>query len=98
MVAGGIVVSGSVDRLLVGPDRILVADFKTGRRAPAAADEIPVPPLRQMAAYVEALKVIFPGRPVEAKLLYTAVPILLDLPAALLDRYRPALEPGPSAP
>ena len=37
VVAGGVVVSGSVDRLLVGPDRILVADFKTGRRAPAVA-------------------------------------------------------------
>jgi ATP-dependent helicase/nuclease subunit A len=98
VVAGGVVVSGSVDRLLVGPDRILVADFKTGRRAPATLDEIPVPHVRQMAAYVEALKIIFPGRPVEAKLLYTALPILLDLPAALLDRYRPVLEPGRSAP
>ncbi|MGA9581013.1 MAG: PD-(D/E)XK nuclease family protein, partial [Allosphingosinicella sp.] len=98
VVAGGLVVSGSVDRLLVGPDRILVADFKTGRRAPVALDDIPVPHLRQMAAYVEALKLIFPGRPVEAKLLYTAAPILFDLPADLLDRYRPVLEPEPAAP
>ena len=97
VVAGGVVVSGSVDRLLVGPDRILVADFKTGRRAPAALEEIPVPHLRQMSAYVEALKVIFPGRPIEAKLLYTAAPILFDLPAGLLDTCRPVLEPGPAA-
>jgi ATP-dependent helicase/nuclease subunit A len=93
VVGEGVVVSGSVDRLLVGPDRILVADFKTGRRAPASTDEIPVPHLRQMAAYVEALKVVFPGRPIEAKLLYTATPILFDLPADLLDRHRPVLEP-----
>lgn len=97
VVGEGVVVSGSVDRLLVGPDLILVADFKTGRRAPAALDEIPVPHLRQMSAYVEALKIIFPGRPIEAKLLYTATPILFDLPAGLLDRYRPVLEPGPLA-
>lgn len=94
VVAGGIVVSGSVDRLLVSPDRILVADFKTGRRAPSAAEDIPVPHLRQMAAYVEALKAIFPNRPVEAKLLYTATPILIDLPQGLIDRFRPVLEPG----
>ena len=35
VVPGGAVVSGTVDRLLVAPDRILVADFKTGRGAPA---------------------------------------------------------------
>jgi ATP-dependent helicase/nuclease subunit A len=93
VVGGGVVVSGTADRLLVGPDRIVVADFKTGRRAPAAVDEIPVPHLRQMAAYVEALKVVFPGRAVEAKLLYTATPVLFDLPSDLLDRYRPVLEP-----
>ncbi|HET9640205.1 MAG TPA: double-strand break repair helicase AddA [Allosphingosinicella sp.] len=97
VVEGGIVVSGSVDRLLVGPDRILVADFKTGRRAPSAVEEIPVPHLRQMSAYVEALKIIFPGRPIAAKLLYTAAPILFDLPDALLERYRPVLEPASTA-
>ena len=97
VVGEGVVVSGSVDRLLVGPDRILVADFKTGRRAPASLDEIPLPHLRQMSAYVEALKIIFPGRPIEAKLLYTAAPALFDLPAALLDRHRPALEPEAGA-
>ncbi|MGZ8286842.1 MAG: double-strand break repair helicase AddA [Allosphingosinicella sp.] len=97
VVANGVVVSGSVDRLLVAPDRILVADFKTGRRAPETLDDIPVPHLRQMSAYVEALKIIFPGRPIRAKLLYTAAPKLFDLPEALLDRYRPVLEPAPAA-
>jgi ATP-dependent helicase/nuclease subunit A len=98
VIAGGIVVSGSVDRLLVRPDRILVADFKTGRRAPDALEDVPVPHLRQMSAYVEALKVIFPGRPIAAKLLYTAAPVLFDLPEDLLRRYRPVLEPAPAAP
>ncbi|HYW16256.1 MAG TPA: double-strand break repair helicase AddA [Allosphingosinicella sp.] len=97
VVGEGVVVSGSVDRLLVRADRILVADFKTGRRAPASLDAIPVPHLRQMAAYVEALKVIFPGRPIAAMLLYTATPILFDLPEALLDTYRPVLEPASPA-
>ncbi|HEX8240077.1 MAG TPA: double-strand break repair helicase AddA [Allosphingosinicella sp.] len=92
VVGEGVVISGSADRLLVTPERILVADFKTGRRAPASLDDIPVPHLRQMAAYVEALKVIFPGRAIHAKLLYTAEPVLFDLPEDLLDRHRPVLE------
>jgi len=90
VVAGGVVVAGTVDRLLVRDDRIVVVDFKTGRRAPAALADIPAPHLRQMAAYRAALRVIFPGRPVEAALLYTAAPLLHPLPDSLLDAYRPS--------
>jgi ATP-dependent helicase/nuclease subunit A len=78
---GGAVIAGTVDRLLVSDDRVQVVDFKTGRRAPASAAEIPVYHLRQMAAYVAALRVIFPGRTVEAGLLYTAGPTLFALTA-----------------
>jgi ATP-dependent helicase/nuclease subunit A len=89
VVGDGVVVSGTVDRLLVTPERITVVDFKTGRRAPASLAEVPPYHVRQMAAYVEALSVIFPGRSVEAALLYTAAPVLLVLPAALLAEHKP---------
>jgi ATP-dependent helicase/nuclease subunit A len=85
----GIVVAGTVDRLLVREDRVLLVDFKTGRRVPATPEQIPVPHLRQMAAYSAALRIIFPGRRVEAKLLYTAQPLLHPLPQALLDAHAP---------
>ena len=94
VIGDGLVVSGTVDRLLVGETRILFADFKTGRRVPERLEDIPSAHLRQMAAYSEALRVIFPGRKVEAKLLYTAGPILHDLPADLLERHLPALAPA----
>jgi ATP-dependent helicase/nuclease subunit A len=97
VVGEGLVVSGTVDRLLIADDRILLADFKTGRKVPATPEDIPVPHLRQMAAYSDALAVIFPGRRIEAKLLYTSGPILHDLTPALLARYRPVLETGPAA-
>jgi ATP-dependent helicase/nuclease subunit A len=90
VVAGGAVVSGIVDRLLVADDRILIADFKTGRDPPADAGAIPAAHLRQMAAYRAALRVIFPDRPVTAALLYTAAPRLIALPDALLDAHMPA--------
>jgi ATP-dependent helicase/nuclease subunit A len=85
----GQVVAGTVDRLLVTPDRILLADFKTGRSVPADAGEVPASHLRQMAAYQAALSVIFPDRPIETALVYTAGPRLVPLPAELLGRYLP---------
>jgi ATP-dependent helicase/nuclease subunit A len=74
----------------VTDERVLVADFKTGRSVPASLAEIPVPHLRQMAAYRAALAVIFPDRKVDAALLYTSGPKLHRLPADLLARYEPA--------
>jgi len=87
-VVEGLVVSGTVDRLVVGPDGVRVVDFKTGRRAPGSVEEIPPYHLRQMAAYSAALAVIFPGRRIEAALLYTAGPTLHVLPDALLAAHK----------
>ena len=85
----GVVVSGTVDRLLVDADRVRVVDFKTGRMVPATASEIPAYHLKQMAAYAAALSVIFPGRIIEAALLYTSGPSLIALPPALLAAQKP---------
>jgi len=84
VLANGVVVAGTVDRLLITPDLIRVIDFKTNRLAPATLDDVPPAHLAQMAAYVAAMEVIFPGRRVEAALLYTAGPRLIVLPDALL--------------
>jgi ATP-dependent helicase/nuclease subunit A len=65
------VIAGTVDRLLVTSEHILVVDFKTGR-APQSDDEIPEAHRLQMQAYCQALSVIFPDRRVGAALLYTA--------------------------
>ena len=76
----GRVIAGTVDRLLVTDREVAVLDFKTGR---VPADEAAVPPAHraQMQAYVEALRVIFPGRTIRAALLYTAGPQLVELAA-----------------
>ncbi|MDT8758310.1 double-strand break repair helicase AddA [Sphingomonas psychrotolerans] len=83
-VVDGLVVSGTVDRLVVGADVVRVVDFKTARRAPASLKAIPPYHLRQVTAYAAALAVIFPGKRIEAALLYTAGPRLHILPAELL--------------
>jgi ATP-dependent helicase/nuclease subunit A len=76
----GRVIAGTVDRLLVEPDRVLVIDYKTGR-VPGCAREIPTSHRLQMQAYSEALSVIFPDRRIEAALLYTAAARLFELAA-----------------
>ncbi len=74
----GRVVAGTVDRLLVEEERISVIDFKTGR-APGGDLQIPAAHRAQMAAYAEALGVIFPGRTIRLALLYTGTPQLFEL-------------------
>jgi ATP-dependent helicase/nuclease subunit A len=83
---GGLAISGRVDRLVVEPSRVLVADFKTNRPAPdtvAAADPAYV---RQMALYWALLGEVFPGRRVEAALIWTDGPKLMPIPENLLRR------------
>ena len=88
----GVVVAGTVDRMLIGENRITVVDFKTTRRPPATAAEIPVATLRQMAAYVAALQVIYPEREVRVGVLYTHAPVLFDLAPDMLGPHKNALQ------
>jgi ATP-dependent helicase/nuclease subunit A len=88
----GVVVAGTADRLLIQEGCVSVVDFKTTRRPPASLAEIPVATLRQMAAYVAALEVIYPGRRVRAGVLYTHAPVLFDLPQTALDPHKIALQ------
>jgi ATP-dependent helicase/nuclease subunit A len=91
VVGGGAVVAGIVDRLLVTADAVTVIDYKTGRHVPASAGEVAPAYLRQMAAYRDALGVIFPGRRIAAALLYTAGPRLIGLDDAVLAPHKPGL-------
>ncbi|WP_260581056.1 PD-(D/E)XK nuclease family protein [Sphingopyxis sp. PET50] len=90
-VVDGAVVAGIVDRLLVTDDAVAVIDYKTGRHVPGRAEDVAPAYLRQMAAYRDALAVIFPGRQVTAALLYTAGPKLIVLDDATLAPHKPGL-------
>ncbi len=82
----GVAVSGRVDRLLVEDRRVLVADFKTNRPAPATIEAADPAYVRQMAVYWALLGEIFPGRTVEAALIWTDGPKLMPIPEILLSR------------
>jgi ATP-dependent helicase/nuclease subunit A len=85
------VIAGTVDRLLVTPERVLVVDYKTARRPPDGVEQVPRPILRQMAAYVSALEQVWPERRIEAALLYTSVPRLIVIPDNLLAEHKSGL-------
>ena len=76
----GLAVSGRVDRLLVTPDRILVVDFKTNRPAPPSIEAADPAYLIQMSVYKAVLEEVFPGRKVEAALVWTDGPRLMPVP------------------
>jgi ATP-dependent helicase/nuclease subunit A len=71
---------GTIDRLLIGPDRILAVDFKSNHRVPGHAADVPEGILRQMGAYAEALRQIYPNRLIETAVLWTATATLMPLP------------------
>jgi ATP-dependent helicase/nuclease subunit A len=89
-VVGNVVVGGLVDRLVVLPGRVLVADFKTNRRPPVRVEDTPVMYLRQMASYRAVLRSVFPGRTVRCGLIWTREARVTVLPDGLLDPYDPA--------
>jgi ATP-dependent helicase/nuclease subunit A len=78
-------ISGRVDRLVIAPDRVLVVDFKTNRTAPATIEAADPAYLDQMAVYTAVLRAVFPGRRVEAALLWTDGPRLMAVPDAVVE-------------
>ncbi|MFP4045006.1 MAG: PD-(D/E)XK nuclease family protein, partial [Rhodosalinus sp.] len=81
---GGARIHGTIDRLIVTPERILAVDFKTNATVPATPAEVPDGLLRQMGAYAAALAQIWPDRRIETALLWTRIPALMPLPQDLV--------------
>ncbi|MDP1630517.1 MAG: double-strand break repair helicase AddA [Caulobacter sp.] len=90
----GLAVSGRVDRLLVAPDRVLVIDFKTNRPAPARIEDADFAYRIQMSIYAAVLAEIFPGRRIEAALVWTDGPRLMPVPENMIDATLANLDAG----
>ena len=76
--------SGTIDRLLITPDRVLAVDFKTNQSVPSTLEETPEGLLRQMGAYLEALEQIYPDRQIDLAILWTATHRLMDIPHGIV--------------
>jgi ATP-dependent helicase/nuclease subunit A len=86
---GTFTVSGQVDRLAVSEREVLIVDYKTNRPPPEAAAQVALAYRRQLALYRALLAEIYPGRTVRAFLLWTAVPMLMEIDAKTLDESMP---------
>jgi ATP-dependent helicase/nuclease subunit A len=79
------IISGKIDRLAVGADRVFIVDYKTNRPAPATLVDVPAAYILQLSLYRALLKPLYPGREVAAGLLFTEAPRLIELPTAAMD-------------
>ncbi|CCV03795.1 ATP-dependent nuclease subunit A [Mesorhizobium metallidurans STM 2683] len=78
-------ISGKIDRLAVMPGKVSIVDYKTNRPAPATIAEVPPAYVLQLALYRALLQPLYPGREVQAALLFTEAPRLIELPGAVMD-------------
>ncbi len=77
-------VSGRIDRLVVSPEAVLIADFKTDA-PPARPEQAPAAYVTQLALYRAVIGRLYPGRRVRAYLIWTAAPAMHEIAAARLD-------------
>lgn len=82
---GPVPLAGVVDRLAVTDTHVRVIDYKTNRPPPLTAEAVPRLYVRQMAAYRQVLRRIYPAHAVECALLWTEGPDLMLIPDAAMD-------------
>ncbi len=80
--------SGRIDRLVVDDSKVLVVDYKSDTRVPASVAEVPGNYLTQVGLYALVASQLFPGRTVEAAILWTGLESLMNLPHDLLEAAR----------
>ena len=75
-------VNGQVDRLVVTPDWVLIADYKTNRPAPRTLPEAEAAYpqyIRQLGLYRAVLTKLYPGKAIRCALIWTEAPDLMEL-------------------
>ncbi|HEV7417996.1 MAG TPA: PD-(D/E)XK nuclease family protein, partial [Tianweitania sediminis] len=87
-------IAGTVDRLVVTENAVLIVDYKTNRPAPQDLPAVPGAYVVQLALYRALLKEIYPGKAVSAALLFTEGPILIPLPHQIMDEALKKLRVG----
>lgn len=74
-------ISGIIDRLIVTDAHATIIDFKTNQLVPKEATQCPEAILRQLGAYVSAVRQIYPSHEISCAVLWTTDATLMDIPA-----------------
>jgi ATP-dependent helicase/nuclease subunit A len=77
--------NGRIDRLVLLPDRTVVVDFKSNLVVPGRPEDAPPDYIEQLAVYRALLQKARPGMPVECAFIWSEGPLLMPVPAALMD-------------
>ncbi|MCP8883057.1 double-strand break repair helicase AddA [Devosia sp. XJ19-1] len=80
--------SGRIDRVVVDDSGVLVVDYKSDATVPQSAADVPRNYLTQLGLYALVAGQLFPGRPIRAAILWTALESLMNLPDGLLETAR----------
>ncbi len=82
---GTIQVAGIIDRIAVGAENVIIADFKTNAEPPGAIDDVPEGYVLQVAVYRDLVQRLYPHHSVDAILIWTATATVMPIPPAVLD-------------
>ncbi|MGB1234731.1 MAG: double-strand break repair helicase AddA [Planktomarina sp.] len=77
---GEVPLLGTIDRLVIADDHILIVDFKTNRVVPDAPEQTPIGVLRQLDAYEIALNRMYPDTEIRSAILWTHTKTLMHIP------------------
>ncbi|MCZ8334157.1 MAG: double-strand break repair helicase AddA [Rhodobacteraceae bacterium] len=77
---------GTIDRLILMPDRVVAIDYKSNRMVPQRPEDTPEGLLRQMGAYAQALAQIYPDRAIETAILWTREGRLMPLSPDIVSK------------
>ncbi|MDC0116134.1 double-strand break repair helicase AddA, partial [Octadecabacter sp.] len=76
---------GIIDRLIVTNTGVIAVDYKTNRATPEKPSETPDGLVRQMAAYRDALRQVYPTHSIRMVLLWTKTNVTTEMDDAALD-------------
>ncbi|MDA9208069.1 double-strand break repair helicase AddA [Octadecabacter sp.] len=76
---------GLIDRLIITDTDIIAIDFKSNRTVPPTPSVTPLGLVRQMGAYRNALRLIYPNHRIRTVLLWTKTCTMTELPDADID-------------